>query len=416
MINDMKGLQLAHEEYNLLTRKKNWTREDDRRAAYLQTTISALKDGAMLADLDQANLNERSHKAGLDSFILPKPLTEIEQRAKAFAGFVRKENRSMGVQPLSAQIGTYNGLGYFVPTDFYPTYYKALKAADCLFDEDTVTVIKTTNGRPLPIPTGSNTEHNAVVLAEAASRTPIDINSLAHVVLGNYSYSTDQYYVSIEAMQDVSGAISVMDLANDFFQDALARGIGADLVSGTGGGVKPLGLIPSLEAIGAPVVTAGGSAPNDGSGATGASSLGTPDFSAALGLLDKAYFDPSTRWLMNQQTLATLSGQLDKYGNIVDLVKYIDGLPTIFGIKVGVCPTMDSIGVSKVPVVLGSCKYWMTRLIADTEGAGLKTFWEGPNAAEKGIVGLACFMRADGALLWSDSSSPSPFVMIRNHS
>jgi HK97 family phage major capsid protein len=254
------------------------------------------------------------------------------------------------------------------------------------------------------------------VVAEAGSRTPVDINNLSHVVLGNYSYSTDQYYVSLEAMQDVSGAISVMDLANTFFQDALARGIGADLVKGSGGGVKPLGLIPSLEAIGAPVVTANGSAANDGSANTGANSLGSPDFSAALEQLDSAYIGDRTRWLMNQKTLATLSGQLNKFGDILSLVKYIDGVPTIFGIKCGICPSMDDIGASNIPVVLGSCDRWITRLISDTVGAGLKTFSEAPNLVEKGVVGISCFLRADGALLWSDSSSPSPFVMIRNFS
>jgi HK97 family phage major capsid protein len=416
MINDMKGLQLAHEEYNQLTRKAKWTREDDRRAAYLQTTISALKDGAMLADLDQANLNERSAKAGLESVNLPKPLTEIEQRATAFAGFVRGEKRSMGVGNLGAQLGTYTGLGYFVPTDFHAVLYRSLKAHDCLFDEDTVTLLKTNNGRLLPIPTSSNTEHSASVVGEASSRTPVDINSLSHVVLSSYSYASDQEYVSIEALQDLSSAISVMDIVQTSFQDALARGISADLVAGSGGGVKPLGLIPSLEAIGAPVITAGGSAPNDGSAATGTNSLGSPDFSAALQQLDSAYIGPRTRWLMNQKTLATLSGQLDKYGNIVKLVEYVNGVPTIFGIKVGICPTMDNIGSSKIPVVLGDCSRWMTRLVSADEGIGLKTFSEAPNAVEKGIVGIACFTRADGALLWSDSSSPSPFVMIRNFS
>jgi HK97 family phage major capsid protein len=414
---DQKGLAVLIQEASALSRKPRLTVQEERRNAWLLSSISVLKQGGItLADLDQEDINSRSAAAGLQSVNLPKPLNEVEQRAKGFAGFVRGERRSMGVQPLSAQIGTFGGLGYFCPTDFYPTMWRSLKAHDCLFDDDTATVIKTTNGRPLPIPTGSNTEHSAVVVAEAGSRTPVDINSLSHVVLGNYSYSTDQYYVSLEAMQDVSGAISVMDLANTFFQDALARGIGKDLVTGTGGGVKPLGLIPSLEAIGAPIVTANGSAVNDGSANTGANSLGSPDFSAALAQLDKAYFGTKTRWLMNASTLATLSGQLNKFGDILNLVKYVDGIPTIFGIPVGICPSMDSIGASNVPVVLGDASRWMTRLIADTEGAGLKTFSEAPNTAEKGIVGISCFLRADGALLWSDSSSPAPFVLIRNFS
>ena len=411
-----KDLQIVMQEYNSLTNKVRMTKQDETRCAYLQVARSSILAGMTLAELDEENVNQRASRTGLEPVRLQKPLNEIEQRAQAFAGFVRGEKRSMGVQPLSAQIGSYSGLGYFVPTDFYPTFWASLKAHDCLFDEDTATVIKTTNGSPLPIPTGSNTEHTAVVVGESSARTPVDINSLSHVVLGNYSYSTDQYYVSLEAMQDVSGAISVMDLANTFFQDALARGIGSDLVKGSGGGVKPLGLIPSLEAIGAPQVIASGSAIHDGGTSTGANSIGSPDLSAALAQLDKAYIGSRTRWLMNQATLSTLSGQLDKMGNLVNLVKYIDGEPTIFGIPVGICPSMDSIGASNIPVVLGDCSRWVTRLISDTVGAGLKTFSEAPNLAEKGIVGISCFLRADGALLWSDSSSPAPFVLVRNFS
>lgn len=413
---DQKGLAVLIQEASTLS-KKRMTGQEEKRYAWLLASISVLKQGGItLADLDQEAHNERASKAGLEPVQLQKPLTDIEQRAKAFAGFVRGERRSMGVGNIGGQLGTYTGLGYFVPTNFFNDYYRSLKAHDCLFDEDTVTLIKTTNGRVLPIPTGSNTEHTAAVVAEAGSRTPVDINSLSHVVLAAYTYSSDQYYVSQEALQDVSSAISVMDLANDFLSDALARGIGNDLVNGTGGGAKPLGLIPSLEAVSAPVITATGSSANDGSTNTGTNSIGSLDFSAALGQLDKAYFGPKTRWLLNQQTLATLSGQLDKYGNIVRLVEYIDGEPTIFGIKCGICPSMDSIGASKVPVVLGDCSRWMTRLVSADEGIGLKTFTEAPNLVEKGIVGIASFLRADGALLWSDSSSPSPFVMIRNFS
>ncbi len=420
MINDMKGLQLAHEEYNQLTRKAKWTREDDRRAAYLQTTISALKDGAMLADLDQEAHNERARAAGLDSVQLRRTSNE-ELRARVWEGFIKSEKRTMTEGSLAAQIGTFSGLGYFVPTGFFPTLFRALKAHDCLLDEDCCTLIKTTNGRPLPVPLSSDTEHTASVVGEAGSRTVVDISSMSHVTLGAYSYASDAYTASIEAFQDVSSALSLSSIMETFFQDKLARGIGADLVNGTGGGVKPLGLIPSLEALGAPMVTASGSSGNDGGAGTGANSLCTADFSAAISQLDNAYFGNKTAWIMNRSTLSTLSGQLNKFGDIVNLVKYVDGVPTIFGIPVKIAPSMDSIGVSKVPVVLGDFTYWATRLISEADedqgiGVGLKTFTEGVGLAENGLVEVRCFTRADGALLWNDAVSPSPFVMIRNHS
>jgi HK97 family phage major capsid protein len=163
------------------------------------------------------------------------------------------------------------------------------------------------------------------------------------------------------------------------------------------------------------MVTAAGSSQNDGSAATGANSIGSLDLSAALNAIDAAYLNANTAWLMNQKTLSALSGQLDKYGNIVRLVDYCEGVPTIFGIRVAICPSMDSIGASNVPVVLGDLSYWATRLVTD-DSSGIKVYTEAPGLIENGNVGIRCFVRADGGLLYTDASSPSPFVYIRNHS
>jgi HK97 family phage major capsid protein len=414
---DQKGLALLIQEASTLSRKARLTVQEERRNAWLLSSISVLKQGGItLADLDQQDLNERSVKAGLEPVQLPKGLNEAEQRATAFAGFIRGEKRTMTIGNLAAQIGTYTSLGYFIPADFFPTLFRALKAHDCLFDENSCTLIKSSNGRPLPVPLSSDVEHTASVIGEAGSRTVVDISSISHATLGAYSYASDGYLASTEAFQDVSSALSLSGIMETFFQDKLARGIGADLVNGTGGGEKPLGLVPSLEALGAPIVTANGSSGNDGGSSTNANSLGTLDFSAALSQLDNAYLGPKTAWIMNRQTLATLSGQLNKYGDIVRLVKYINGVPTIFGIPVKIAPSMDSIGASKVPVILGDFTYWATRLITADEGIGLKTFTEAPGLVENGLVEVRCFARADGALLWNDVVSPSPFVMIRNFS
>jgi len=54
-----------------------------------------------------------------------------------------------------------------------------------------------------------------------------------------------------------------------------------------------------------------------GTSGTGANSLGSLDFNAALAQLNAAYFGPKTAWIMNQVTLSTLSGQLTKYDQIL---------------------------------------------------------------------------------------------------
>jgi HK97 family phage major capsid protein len=118
---------------------------------------------------------------------------------------------------------------------------------------------------------------------------------------------------------------------------------------------------------------------------------------------------------MSHRTLATVAGIVNKFGDSLNLVQYIGKKPFILGIPVKLCPSMDSIGVSNVPVVLGDLSYWATRLVVD-DMAGIKVYTEAPGLVENGNVGLRTFVRADGALLYKDTSSPSPFVMIRNHS
>jgi HK97 family phage major capsid protein len=415
MVN-VQELSLLVQEANELSKKRNWDKNDEKRNNFLICAISAVKQGASLGEVELQFHNQRGRAIGLPEAHLPKAPSAIEKEARGFMDFVNGETRNLVEgAPMLSQVGTYTGLGTFVPTDFFPQVFAAMSAGDALFDDASVTVIKSKNGRPLPIPVAGDTEHSASVISEAGSQTSVDLSSTSHCVLGAYSYASDRYIVSREAFEDVDSAITVTGLLKKFFADKLARGIGKDLVNGTGGGVKPTGLITSLQALGTPVVTATGSSNNDGSANTGANSIGSLDLSAALTDLNSAYINDNTAWLMNAKTLATLSGQLNKFGDILDLVKYIDGEPTIWGIRVAICPSMDNIGASNTPIVLGDLSYWATRLVID-DSTGIRVYSEAPGLVENGNVGLRCFLRADGGLLYTDTSSPSPFISIRCHS
>jgi HK97 family phage major capsid protein len=211
----------------------------------------------------------------------------------------------------------------------------------------------------------------------------------------------------------------VVSIFEKFAAEGLARGIGKHLIVGTGTN-QPKGLITSLQNIGATMITASGSSANDGTAATGANSLGFNDYANAFESLDPAYLaSQKVRWLMNLATFVAAVKLVDKQGRPLHLVQYENGSPTIFGIKIGICPSMANIGASNVPVVLGDCSYWCTRLIAAADGnspAGVKVFKEGPALIDNGEIGLRSFLRADGALLYTDTSSPSPFVLLANHS
>jgi HK97 family phage major capsid protein len=416
MIN-FKELRLLLSEYNSLTNKVRLSKADESRCAYLQTAIAAVKSGVSLAEMDQQELNDRESRAGVPLTLLPDRSKTDNAEVRAWQGFVAGERRDMVEGGnLSAQLGTYTGLGYFVPSEFFPELFRALKAHDALFDEDSCTLIKTTNGRPLPVPLASDTEHTASVVGEAESQTSVDFDATGHAVLGAFSYCSDRYVASVEAFQDLETALTAVALAKEFFEDKLARGIGADLVNGTGT-TKPLGLLPALEALGVPVITAQGDSETTGNAVgeqTGANSIGVTDCKNAIDALDTAYLEsPKCAWLCNRHTLAFLSGILDRYGRILNLVKWVDNEPFIFGVPVKISPSMPSIGVSTVPIVLGDFRYWATRLVTEDDAIGLKVYKEAPGLIEKGNIGIRCFMRADGALLYSDVNAPSPFIPIQ---
>jgi HK97 family phage major capsid protein len=192
--------------------------------------------------------------------------------------------------PLS-RLGTYTGLGYFVPTRFFPQVFSALAAHDALLDEDSVTVVKTSNGRVITVPVIGDIENVATCIGEGVSQTSTDISSTNQALLSAYSYKTPRFVASIEAFQDMDTALSTVEMFKQFTTSRLARGIAKDLVIGNGSS-KPLGLLPSLEAVGIPYVTASGSAANTGGNESGAQSLGSGDFAAALENLVKRTLTP----------------------------------------------------------------------------------------------------------------------------
>ena len=80
MINT-KELQSLLAEASELSTKPNWTKQDERRNAYLLAAISAVKSGVSLVDINVAELNDVEDRMGVErTLIEPRsPLTR-EQR------------------------------------------------------------------------------------------------------------------------------------------------------------------------------------------------------------------------------------------------------------------------------------------------------------------------------------------------
>jgi HK97 family phage major capsid protein len=419
---NVRELSRLTQEYDTLSRKMNHNPQEKRRFSFLPTAISSVKAGASVDRLEQDYVNDQLIERGLSRIQSVDPFVTSDQKieARGWQNVLKypqqeAEQRDMTEGSPVARLGTYSGLGNFVPTDFFPTLYAALGAHDPLFDEDAVTLIKTSNGRVLPMPVIGDIEVVAGIAGEAGSQSSVDFSSTGHAPLAVYTYNSKRVVISLEALQDVSGALSIIDIIKSIFASRLARGISADLLNGNGTG-RPLGLLTTLSNLGLQPVVATGSAANTGGAESGANSLGTADFANAVAAMDSAYLESDKiMWMLNRKTLGYMNSLVSKQGTPLDFVKYVDGQPFILGLPVRISPSMPNIGASNTPVVLLDGTYWASRLVVDGE-VGLQVYREGIGLIEKGNVGLGCFVRAGGVLLYNDVNSPAPAVVIQNHS
>lgn len=410
-------------EANELSSKPNLTKYEERRLSTLMMFASAIKNGASLTHLEQENHNAEEQRQGLPVTNFKNSHLSAEQRAtaRAWRAFVNGEKRDMVEGNPIPRIGTYTGLGYFVPTEFFASVFAAMAAHDPLFDENSCTVINSTNGRPLPIPIYGDIENVASVVAEGGSQTSTDIDAPGHAVIGAYSYKTPRFVCSLESFDDMDSAISTLALFKQFASDRLRRGIAADLLNGNGTG-KTLGLIPSLEVAGVTQIHASGSASMTGGSETGANSIGLADLADLYYSVNSAYrASDKCAWLMADTTLLYIDSIVTKMGLPAGIVKWTNGMPYIFGKPVKISPSMPAIGASNVSVVFGDLSYWVTRIVtadgsSDDELNYVRVYREAPGLIENGNVGLRAFLRADGALAYNDVNSPTPINYLQQHS
>lgn len=417
---DTRGLATLIAEATALTNRSKLTSVEEKRFNLLTAQISVLKQGDITLDeLSLQETNETMRRNGLPEFRVSADKSEARAKAEAWQVGIRllRENRtaSQTEGDILARIGTYTGLGTFVPTEFIAEIYSAVAAHDAFLDEDAVTVLNSKKGRPTTIPTIGDIENVAVVVGESADTSSGEhlIAAPGHAVLGAYSYRSPLWRVSIEAMQDVEAMGDAVNIFKSITTDRIARGVAKDLVSGNGSG-KPLGIVSALAAAGVTPITAEGSAANTGGSEDGTNSIGTKDIAKLFHSVNAAYRNmPKTAFFMNDATLAYLDQLVNKMGS--PIVKWQGPQAYIFGKPVKISPSMEDIGVSKTPIIFGAGEYWVTRKVINDD-TNVQLVKEAAGLIEKGEMALRMFTRFDGALLYNDAGSPAPFGVLQNHS
>jgi len=419
---DRKGLALLMGQATQLTSKERLTASEEKRYSLLLSQIALLKTGEVtLADLDQQTLNAFERKNGFEQTKLNPTRLTAEQRSKAegwqmLVDLGHREQRTNETQGnILARIGSYSGLGVFVPTEFVSETYAAMAAHDAIFDPEVVTYMESSNGRVTEFPVYGDIEVVGVPVGEAADTTGSEQNLSAPGAAFNgvYSFRSPIWRVPIEVVQDVEAMGGVVPMFKQFAADRIARGAAQKLINGSGTG-EPLGLIPALLAAGVTPVTAVGSADNTGGSENSSNSIGSKDIAKLYYSLNKAYRNsPKAAFFMSDDTLVYLAQLVNKMGS--PLVQWQGPEAFIFGKPVRVCPSMDSIAASKYPVLFGDGSYWLTRMVVD-DSSYVQVIKEAAGLIEKGLYGLRMFSRYGGSLLWTDAGSPAPFAILQNHS
>lgn len=347
-----------HDLTNEARRLANGTQAERKMADVLMTQVANIRaTGVSNIELRRAmteGVIERIHGASGETF---------EQRAKHEAAFRRlimarndrqqkaaeQEFRDMeaGSQTISYTNGS--GGGYLVPQVFWNDVVTALAQTDPLLDPKRVNLIQETGYamNPKTISGYDLTQISATRVSESTTvSTPMPYVSGQQ--LNGYIYK-QEIYGSIEIEDDdFEGVSRTLSRA---FGVGFARGIGVDLVNGTGSGnSQPAGILPNSSNSGVTTQTAG--------------KITYTDIVNIYFSVNRIYrMAPKCAWVMNDQTFKLVRSATDNNGR--PLISVLNDIETLMGQPVLVSPSMPW-GSGAEGILFGDLSHFNVRLSAMT--------------------------------------------------
>ncbi len=98
-----------------------------------------------------------------------------------------------------------------------------MKASDPVMSEDDCTVIRSTNGRVMTVPTLADINNVASAIGESNTDSSVDIENVGQAVVGAYTYRTPRVTASLESFQDLDASYGMAQLFEGFASDRLSR-------------------------------------------------------------------------------------------------------------------------------------------------------------------------------------------------
>lgn len=294
-----------------------------------------------------------------------------EERAALRAGVAPKEARAQTV-------GTPSGGGYTVPTELSNQIIISMKAWGPMYDEAICTVMNTSSGNPIDMPTVDDTGVPVAKHTEAGTVTDDGGSdaTLGKKTLSAYAYDTEWVKFSWELAQD--SIFNFETLLGGLLGQRLGRRANTELTTGDASG-DPQGIVTGSTL---------------GKTAAATAAITWDEIIDLEHSVDPAYrASPKARYMFNDTTLSAVRKLKDGQGNYLwqagDVQK---GVPNSFnGRAYSINQAMDSLGAAKKVMIFGDFSKYFVRKVG-----GIVMFVARERFAPD--IGLLGLIRIDGAL------------------
>lgn len=274
--------------------------------------------------------------------------------------------------------GTTTAGGYTVPTELAGFIDKAMKDWGPMYDEDICTVVSTSSGNPIKIPTIDDTAKSAGAHTEGTQLTDDGSEDVTFGQKSLDAYIADTEWIkwSFELNQDSYFAIET--LLGALLGERLGRKGNAWLTVGTGAS-QPQGIVPAAAL---------------GKTAASATAIASDELIDLQHSVNAAYRrSPKCRWMFADTTLQAIRKLKDGQGNYLFQMGDIRvGAPdTLLGKPFSINDDVPAIATGNRSIVFGDfSRFYVRRVGSPLIGVVRERFWP-----DLGIAGL---IRLDGEI------------------
>ncbi|MGY6251634.1 phage major capsid protein [Bosea thiooxidans] len=291
-----------------------------------------------------------------------------EERAVLKAGVVPDAEKRVQV---STQGTSTTAGGYTVPVELSSQIIKSMKAWGPMYDEDVCTVLSTSNGVTIKIPTVDDT---AVTAGQHAEGTAMTDDNGKDVTFGqksleSYGYDTEWVKFSLELARD--SIFNMESLLGQLLGERLGRIANLHLTTGDGTG-DPNGIV---------------TASSLGKTAAAVAAVTYDEIVDLIHSVDPAYRQsPKVRFMFNDLTLAAIRKLKDGDGKYIWTAGDVQGgVPgTLLGYRYSVNQAMANLATGNKTMLFGDFgKYFVRKVGSPMIGVKRESYWP-----DLGIAGL----------------------------